>query len=161
MKYGIFATAVAAFSLHSTATAADFTLGSGYPFVIQAQVSQTFEQDNSRVYGNYKIGLDDGFAVGYEKGFDNHSIGIMYGALGARDADRECESEGSVGGIIACPIIAIFDDETTNGFGVTYQYWFNGAFQDGWGIRLEAGYGKTSDTDLERADGNITISYQF
>ena len=54
-----------------------------------------------------------------------------------------------------------FDDETLNGAGLSYSYYFNGINNPGWRLRLEAGYGKASHSKEERGAGGIIISYQF
>lgn len=160
MKLNIISLALGSLALTTSAFGAEFTLSTGYPFVAQLQASHIIENGDARVYANYKVGLDDGFSGGYERAFGDHSIGVMYGALGARKTEDDCEQSNPIVGSL-CGLGNVFGDRTTNGFGVTYQYWFNGAFKPGWGIRFEGGYGDVTGTDEKRADGNVTISYQF
>ena len=44
-----------------------FSIGGGYPYFVIPEVSVASADLSQRWYGNYKIGLDDGFAVGFEQ----------------------------------------------------------------------------------------------
>lgn len=133
-----------------------FSLGTGYPFFIIPQVSLLDE--DKKYYLNYKIGLDDGFTVGVDWLNGHHSYGVFAGAIGARDAEVECNPDS-----FSCNLsnFFIFDDKTTQGIGLAYEYRFNGQAHKGWAVRFEAGYGEESRTDERRADGNIQVLYHF
>ncbi|REL28976.1 hypothetical protein DXX93_15485 [Thalassotalea euphylliae] len=158
-------------TLPSQANDIDFSLGTGYPYFIIPEVSFPINNARQRLYANYKIGLDDGFSVGFEHSLttDNtHAIGILAGAIGARDDERPCpntadndSSSASLGEAIACGLLEVFDDETTNGVGLSYSYNHNGLNHSGFRIRFELGYGKGKDSDESRADAGIILSYQF
>lgn len=149
----LFQCAICASSLiFSTASlAVDFSTGVGYPFVGVPTVS--ISDDNVRYYANYKLGLDDGFSVGAEWLNGKHAFGAFAGAIGARDVEACNEN------VILC--ISIFDNETTNGLGLSYEYHFSESPKSGWGIRFEAGYGKESYFNEKRVDGNVQITYHF
>ena len=147
-----------------------FSIGGGYPYLVLPEVSLSADNNSQRWYANYKIGLDDGFSVGFEHAVsDNnkHALGVLVGAIGARDTDQPCESTNTddiaseLGNIFGCALGQIFDDETTNGIGLTYSYNFNGLNNSGFRLILDAGYGKASDSNEKRADGAIRISYEF
>ena len=55
----------------------------------------------------------------------------------------------------------MFDTETTNGVGVSYSYLFSGLNEGGWRVRFELGYGEGSNSNEKRADGGVSISYEF
>ncbi|ATD09916.1 MULTISPECIES: hypothetical protein [Pseudoalteromonas] len=151
-------------STASVANSVDFSAGTGYPFFGQIELSLPQADSNSRWYGNYLIGLDDGFSVGYEKAVsDNnkHAIGVVLGALGARDAGPVCEDDDNITCGIFEPIIDLFDSETTNGIGVSYSYYFTSINQPGWRVKLVAGYGESDRHNVDRADGSLIFSYQF
>ncbi|RZG00592.1 hypothetical protein EXT48_18365 [Pseudoalteromonas sp. CO348] len=151
-------------STSSIANSVDFSVGTGYPFFGQVELAFPQTDSNSRWYGNYLIGLDDGFSIGYEKAVsDNnkHAIGVVLGALGARDAGPACEDDDDVTCGIFEPIFDLFDDETTNGAGLSYSYHFSGINQSGWSVKLVAGYGESGESHKKRADGSFIVSYQF
>ncbi|USE71187.1 MULTISPECIES: hypothetical protein [Pseudoalteromonas] len=150
-------------STASVANSVDFSAGTGYPFFGQIELSLPQADSNSRWYGNYLLGLDDGFSVGYEKAVsenNKHALGVVLGALGARDAGPVCKEEGTVCDIFE-PLIDLFDSETTNGIGVSYSYYFTSINQPGWRVKLVAGYGESDRHNVERADGSLIFSYQF
>jgi hypothetical protein len=157
--------------MFSQAKGVDFSIGGGYPFFVVPEVSFASSAGDQRWFANYKIGLDDGFSVGFDQGVgaDNkHVIGGVIGALGTRDDKRPCgngdsvEDIGSViGNAIGCAFSKAFDEETTNGIGLSYSYHFNGLNNVGMRIRFELGYGEAADSNEKRADGGVIISYQF
>lgn len=137
------------------ASEVEFSIGGGFPFFVVPQVSLT--QQDKRYYVNYKAGLDDGFSAGMEWLNDNHAYGVFVGAVGAREASNDCEIQSLCDALR----IIIFDEKTTQGIGLSYEYRFSGQDQSGWGLRLEAGYGQESRNKSERADANIQFSYHF
>ncbi|PCK31374.1 hypothetical protein [Pseudoalteromonas piscicida] len=151
-------------SASSFASSVDFSLGTGYPFLGQVELSVPQVDTNSRWFGNYVIGLGDGFAIGYEKAVsDNnkHALGLIAGAIGARDAGPVCEDQDDTGCEILEPFFDLFDSETTYGLGLSYSYYSSGINQTGWRVKLVAGYGESQEYNDKRVDGGLTISYQF
>ena len=143
----------------------DFSLGTGYPFLLIAEASIATGDRQQRWFGNYKIGLDDGFSLGFEQGLgdqNRHALGLFVGALGVSDPDS-CSSDDEEPGLInlGCIIEEIYDDETTNGLGVSYSYHFNGLNNRGARIRFELGYGEGVDSGEERSEGGISYLFQF
>ena len=143
----------------------DFSIGSGYPFLLVAEVSVAAGDRQQRWYGNYKLGLDDGFSLGFEQGLGTdkkHAIGLLVGALGVSDPDS-CSNEDDEFSVVSlgCIIEEIYDDETTNGVGVSYSYNFNGLNNQGARIRFELGYGEGVDSGEERSNGGVNYSFQF
>ena len=143
----------------------DLTTGSGYPFLLIAEASIATGDRQQRWFGNYKIGFDDGFSLGFEQGLgaeNKHAIGLFVGALGVSDPDS-CSNEDDEFAVVSlgCIIEEIYDDETTNGVGVSYSYNFNGLNNRGARIRFELGYGEGVDSGEERSDGGIIVSFQF
>jgi len=163
-------------SSFSKASALDFTLGAGYPYVLIPEISIASSDKSQRWFANYKVGLDDGFSLGVEQALSankKHSFGVLIGAVGARNTHNTCSYTDDNNGDIAeeigsaidqalgCALAGIFDNRTTNGVGISYHYNFNGLNKDGWKLNLELGYGKVSGVDNKRADGGISVSYQF
>ena len=143
----------------------DFTVGSGYPFLLIIEGSIATSERQQRWFGNYKSGFDDGFSLGFEQGLgieNKHAIGLFVGALGVSDPDS-CSNEDDEFSVasLSCVIDEIYDDETTNGVGVSYSYYFNGLNNQGARIRFELGYGEGADSGDERSDGGIITSFQF
>jgi len=154
----------------NNAYSADFTLGVGAPFFVVPEVSIASEDEKKRWFVNYKMGLDDGFSLGYEQGIDsdsNHALGAFIGALGVQDKNSACPNEKSgdlaenLGSAIGCTLLIVFDEETTNGLGLSYSYNFNGLNQSGMRLRFELGYGEGSISHEKRVDGGFVVSYQF
>ena len=157
-------------SVSNQAKSADFSLGGGLPYFVIPEVSFAANNGEKRWFANYKIGLDDGFSVGFEQGFgvDNkHALGIFVGALGVQDDERPCRYEESndlaenFGSALGCAIAEAFDEETTNGVGLSYSYNFQGLNHSGMRLRFELGYGEGSNSHEKRFDGGVVISYQF
>lgn len=142
-----------------------FSIGGGYPYFVIPEVSLSTNAGTQRWYANYKIGFDDGFSVGFEHALTTdkkHALGLVIGALGVQEDDDECGgTEDSLGNIIGCGFIEIFDDETTNGLGLSYSYLFSGLNESGWRVRFDLGYGEGSYSNEKRADGGVSVSYQF
>lgn len=132
----------------------NFSVSGGWPFILTPTVSTTY--NDMEFYANYKIGADDGFALGVEKQYGNHALGVFVGAVGARDADYKCDDE------LSCPTfrIVLYEGKTTQGVGMSYEYRFNTS-REGWALRLEAGYGKESKNNSKRFDGNVQVVYHF
>ncbi|MDT0583152.1 hypothetical protein [Brumicola blandensis] len=128
----------------------EWRVGAGWPFILVPTVG--YQYKHITYYANYKLGLDDGFSLGAEKQFGKHSVGLFFGAVGARKVNSNCE------GIFSC--IVIFDNQTTQGIGGSYEYKYS-ENTHGWSLRLEAGYGKESRSDTNRADANIQLVYRF
>jgi hypothetical protein len=137
------------------------SLGSGYPFFTVVEASLPAMNDDQRWFANYKLGLDDGFSVGFEQTLAGNmqTVGFSLGAIGARDAVGCDENKGA--GAIICPIVEIFDSETTNGAAFNYSYYFSGVNSSGTKIRFELGYGQSNQANVKRFDGSVIISYQF
>jgi hypothetical protein len=147
-----------------------FTLGTGFPYVGSLEASMPAFEGNQRWFANYKIGLDDGFSLGFEHALDDdkhHAIGVMYGALGIRNDDTDCpESEENTvesffGVIIGCSLAAAFDWETINGVGLSYSYNVSGLNNAGWRFRVEGGSGKGAVSDKTHSSASFIASYQF
>jgi hypothetical protein len=150
----------------STTTAAngiDFSLGGGYPFIAVPEVSMANADQTQRWHFNYKIGLDDGFTIGFEQALSadkKHAMGLIVGALGVNeDEDRCADTESD----LSCLVSKIFllDEETTNGVGLSYGYYFSGLNNVGWNVKFEVGYGEGSESHQKRSDASIRIAYQF
>ncbi|NRA72694.1 MAG: hypothetical protein HRU24_16930 [Gammaproteobacteria bacterium] len=150
----------------------DFTLGSGLPYVAIVEASVASNNNTQRWFGNYKIGLDDGFSIGVEQAFgqgDNHAAGLIIGAFGVQTDPRPCEKSSestdsltnALTNALGCVISLGFSEESTEGVALSYSYHFSGINQKGWKIRLEAGYGKGSRSGEKRGDGSFIVAYQF
>lgn len=147
-----------------------FTTGVGYPYFVTLEGSMAANNDQDRWYLNYNMGLDDGFALGFERGYgegNNHAFGGFVGAVGMYNGD-DCvvdKDEDNIGALfgqtLGCALAEAFDDETLNGAGLSYSYYFSSINQSGWRVRLQAGYGKASKSDEKRGAGTIMVSYQF
>ena len=154
----------------------NFTLGSGYPYF--ATVGTNYElDDSSNIFVNYKIGLDDGFSVGYEKALKDprQSVGGYIGAVGIKD--DKCDSIDTtaidesndlaviisepLSQTLGCALSIAFGNETTQGVAVFYGYSFNGLNQPGWKLRLEAGYGENKNREDNVGHLNFSARYQF
>jgi hypothetical protein len=120
--------------------------------------------------------VDDGFSLGFEQGYGNelnHAFGGLVGAVGIYKGDDNCTATNSNNGDLIefisesfaqslnCALSAAFNDETLNGVGVSYSYYINGINKSGWYFRLEAGYGKASNSGEKRVTGGVVASYQF
>ncbi|MDA8621748.1 hypothetical protein N9L48_03785 [Psychrosphaera sp.] len=154
----------------------NFTMGSGFPYF--ATVGTNYELDDvSNIFVNYKIGLDDGFSIGYEKALGNrrHSIGGYVGAVGIKD--DECEDidtteysnsddlgtiiSAPIGHTLGCALSAAFGNESTQGLAVFYGYSSTGLNESGWKLRLEAGYGENKNRENNVGHLNFSARYQF
>lgn len=129
----------------------NWSTATGYPFFVVPTISTT--SDDVRYYANYKLGLDDGVSVGAEWLQGQHAMGVFVGAVGARRVNDNC--------LINSICISLFDDETTNGVGLSYEYKFSNTAANGWALRFEGGYGKESRNDEKRFDGNIQVVYHY
>ena len=143
----------------------DFTVSAGYPYFVVLEPSINLSDGQSRVYGQYKIGLDDGFALGYEQTFgdsNHHAMGVLVGAVGIDSDNESCDANNdAISDILVCPFIELFDDETVNGVGLSYSYYFDGMDQDGWRLRIELGYGEANDSGIKSGTGGVTLGYKF
>lgn len=138
-----------------------FSIGGGYPFFVVPEVSVNNTDRDSRWYVNYKVGLDDGFSIGYEQAvFENskHAMGAFLGAIGIHEEDLPCSGQTEE---IECILDKLFDEEVTNGVGFSYTYFFKTINSTGWYFRAEAGYGEGAESKVKRSDASIRISYQF
>lgn len=135
-----------------TVKAVDLSLGGGYPFLVVPTMS--FTNNDIRYYANYKLGLDDGFSIGAEMLNGKHKYGAFVGAVGARKTDNSCLDT-----TFLC--ITLFDHETTQGIGLSYEYHLSSSAKTGWALRFEAGYGEESAYNEKRADGNVQVVYHF
>lgn len=124
------------------------SFGGGYPFLLVPQVA--YQQNNISYYLNYKMGLDDGFSLGAQIHNNQHVYGAFIGAIGAKDASSVDDS-----------FFRLFEDQTTQGIGVSYEIRFTPQKNASWALRAEIGYGKESHTNTKRADGNIQLVYHF
>lgn len=137
----------------------DFSLGSGYPFFFNAEVSMPVQEDKGRAWLSYRASLDHGAAIGYEYALDNqnqHAVGVIGGALGMKMKD--CDGDDNTFG---CALTAVFSDSAINGLGVTYSFSPYGLNNEGFKLRLEAGRGKISNRDGYYNGANLVLSYQF
>ena len=147
MKIKILLLTLSIASCSTFANDVSFSIGGGYPYLVIPEVSLSANDDTQRWYANYKLGLDDGFSAGFEQAVsDNkkHAFGALVGAIGARDTDQECESSTNdvatdFANTLGCVIGGIFDEETTNGIGLTYSYNFNGLNSAGFRLELDVG----------------------
>ena len=138
---------------NSLANGLDFSLGGGWPFLFTPTVSTTHK--DIEYYVNFKLGLDSGFSLGAEKQFGNHVYGVFIGAVGARNTNSRCHNTDD------CDFILFeFENETTQGLGLSYEYRFNTA-REGWALRVESGYGEESRHNEKRFDGNVQLVYHF
>jgi hypothetical protein len=165
--------------LTAQANEINFSIGGGYPFFVVPEVSLSSDDNQQRWYANYKMGLDDGFSIGFEQAIDNtnkHAIGILAGAIGAREDKTPCPNTDkenntdttpddvfveAIGSAIGCSLGKIFDEETTNGLALSYSYNFNGLNNSGMRLRVELGYGEGHHSKEKRVDGGIALSYHF
>jgi len=147
-----------------------FTLGTGFPYLGNLEVSMPAFEGNQRWFANYKVGVDDGFSLGFEHALDDdkhHAIGVMYGALGVINDDSDCpdsekdNGESFFGVVIGCALAAAFDWETVNGVGLSYSYNVNGLNNIGWRFRIEGGSGKGIESKKTSSSASFIASYQF
>ncbi|MBQ4864722.1 hypothetical protein J8L98_23850 [Pseudoalteromonas sp. MMG013] len=143
---------VSTFIYSAQAKAVDLSLGGGYPFLVVPTISLT--NSDIRYYANYKAGLDDGFSLGAEILNGKHKYGAFIGAVGARKTDARCSDS-----TLLCT--SLFDHQTTQGIGLSYEYHLSSNLNSGWAVRLEAGYGEESYDYEKRTDGNIQFIYHF
>ena len=139
----------------------DFSLGGGYPFIVIPEVSMANKDKTQRWHANYKAGLDDGFSLGLEQSMSHnnkHSIGIVVGAVGIRKESDRCVGQGIN---LDCILFDIFDEETINGLGLAYGYYFNRLNSTGWSIKVETGYGEGKESHEKHTSASLRISYQF
>jgi hypothetical protein len=140
-----------------------FSLGTGVPFLLTAELS-TYSQDNQkRYYANAKGSFAAGAALGFEASVsenNKHAMGAFIGTVGISDGE-DCPVTNSFSNDFACAIAHIFDWETVNGLGVTYSYNFNTLQKRGWKLRFEAGYGKGHKSKENSMAGNVYLGYQF
>ncbi len=149
------------FATPTLANDLNFSLGGGYPFVAVPEVSIINTEQHSRWHVNYKVGLDDGFSLGFEQAIsenNKHAVGVFLGAIGVHEEDSPCSDQAQA---IDCLIGNLFDEEVTNGLGLSYAYYFSAINNDGWHVKLEAGYGEGQKSETRRNDASIRISYQF
>lgn len=171
MKTKLLLLALPLMSFSTLAADVNFSIGAGMPYFLIPEVSMPTDDKTQRLYANYKIGLDDGFSVGFEKAVsDNrkHSFGALLGALGVRDTNVPCESTSNQSSSIfidvdalGCALDQIFDDKTVNGLGITYGYSFNGLNSRGFRLVIGVGYGKRNDIDKNGAAGSISLNFEF
>jgi hypothetical protein len=155
----LFVIMLSAVSLPSLANDIKFNVGVGYPFFSKLEIAKSINENQDRIFANYKVGLDDGFSLGYEHAIDleqHHAFGVVVGAIGARDGDGNCNNTD-----IFCDIGDLFDNDTTNGLAISYSYNINGLNKSGLKLSFELGYGKASHLNEKRVDGGVSLSYQF
>lgn len=149
-----------------------FSLSTGAPFLINAELSYKPQDSQVRYYGVLKSGSffsDDGFAIGFETPFSNnnkHAFGAYFGSIGVVPGGDVCkETENSdtpLAESIACILVAAaFDWERVDGIGVSYSYNFNELHNDSWFVRLEAGYGKGNESNNDDVTGGLLFGYRF
>lgn len=142
-----------------------FSLASGLPFFVTPEVSYQPAESEFRYYASFKGGLDNGGTIGFETAFsDNkkHAYGAFIGSVGVRDGEDDCDpDEVNPFATIFCALGDAFDWERVDGVGVSYSYHFNEFGQAGWFTRLEAGYGKGSESERNLASGSISFGYRF
>ncbi|WKE66328.1 hypothetical protein PVT67_03495 [Gallaecimonas kandeliae] len=147
-----------------------FSIGGGFPYLAVPEVSLA-NGDSQRWYANYKLGVDDGFSLGFEQGLgedDHHALGLFAGAVGIRHNDPDiCKEPSSgdlgqdLGNALSCAYASGFSWETVNGVGLSYSYNRHGLNQRGFRIRFEFGYGEGHRSHNKKAAGNLMFSYQF
>lgn len=159
----------AAFTLFSNVSLAQddwsFSLSSGLPFFVTPEVSYQPQGSEFRYYANFKGGLDEGGAIGFETAFSNnkkHAYGAFIGSVGVRNGEDDCDpDETNPIASIFCTFGEAFDWERVDGLGVSYSYNFNGFAEAGWFTRLEAGYGKGAESERSLASGSVSFGYRF
>lgn len=164
------------FCLPAQANDVGFSVGTGYPYVGSLELSLPANEGKQRWFANYKMGLDDGFSLGFEQGYGNelnHALGGLVGAVGIYKGDDNCTATNTNNGdlvesitesfaqSLGCALSAAFNDETLNGVGLSYSYYVNGINKSGWRFKLEAGYGKASNSGDKLGTGGLIVSYQF
>lgn len=148
-------------STHSQAEGVSLSIGGGYPFFVVPEVSYITKSNDERWYVNYKAGLDQGFSVGYEFSTSSdkrHALGFVLGTVGINQHSVPCEDTQSD---INCIVANLFDEETIQGLGLSYSYYFDELAVSGWHVKLEAGYGNGRVSDDNSTASSIRISYQF
>lgn len=162
------AMAIAVFGSSSvSANDLNFSVGTGFPYFVTVEGAYTVNE-SSNLFLNYKIGLDDGFAFGYEHSLDNtnHVIGTYVGAVGIKDnkcddyPDNQDDIE-IIASSFGCALRAAFGNETTQGIAAFYGYSFSGLNNPGWHLRFEAGYGNNKNRDDNTGHFNFSARYQF
>ncbi|WP_440056367.1 hypothetical protein ACSLBF_19850 (plasmid) [Pseudoalteromonas sp. T1lg65] len=154
-----------------------YTMSTGYPYFANIELSYGKAFGDSRIHAAYLLGLDTGISLGYEQGIsgnNNWSLGFVVGALGAKDDREPCPDKGknisgtviddlssSIGEAIGCGLSDIFDNETTNGIGLSLNYYFNGMNNSGWSVSLVGGYGEASRSNEKRTDASMFLKYHF
>ena len=137
----------------NSAFGVDFSIGGGWPFLVVPEISGSPLGSDSRLFGNIKIGQDNGFSAGFEHSIGKskrHALGFVVGSIGVQNDDRNCRC-----------FRLLKDRETTEGYGFTYSYNFSGLNEKGMRLRLEAGQGEGSESKEKRNDGSVILSYQF
>ncbi len=145
----------------------NFSVGTGFPYLVTVEGAYTVN-DNSNLFLNYKIGLDDGFAFGYQHALENtnHVIGTYVGAVGIKDSKCDDSTEATdyielIASSFGCALQSAFGDETTQGIAAFYGYSFSGLNNPGWHLRFEAGYGNNKNRENNTGHFNFSARYQF
>lgn len=131
----------------------ELSVGGGWPFLAVPEISGSPWSSGNRLFANIKIGQDQGFSAGFEQSIgksNKHALGFIVGSIGVQNDNRNCRC-----------FRLLKDRETTEGYGLTYSYNFNGLNEKGIRLRLEAGHGEGSDSKEKRNDGSVILSYQF
>lgn len=148
----------------------NFALSTGAPFFVTPEVSYQPTNSDIRYYGNIKLGLDNGGAIGFDMPVsenNKHALGLFVGSVGVRDGETECSNKNPsnlgevLGHTIGCALADALDWERVDGIGMSYQYGFNQSGKDGWFTRVELGYGKGADSDRNLTAASILLGYQF
>lgn len=141
-----------------------WSMSSGVPFFATPEVSYQTAGSDVRYYGNVKLGVSSGMAVGVERAFTSnkrHAVGAFIGSVGVRDGDSHCSTESDLDETLGCIIADIFDWERVDGVGVSYSYNGAGLGSKNWYTRIELGYGKGEESKRNLASGAIIVGYQF
>lgn len=163
----LFKKELCAFALIAATTApckaADFqfSVGAGYPFFIVPEVAVLTRDNQQKWTLNYKAGLDDGFSLAYEHSVaanNKHAIGLVGGTIGVIDDEPTCNELDTA---VACIVASIFDEESVDGVAASYSYYFNNMSSSSTFMKVEAGWGKSRDTEQSETVASIRIGYQF
>jgi|TARA_B110000090_G_C13313201_1_gene420465 hypothetical protein len=149
----------------SKAEGFDFSLGTGYPYLLVPEVSIKPEKSEIRWFANFKLGFGGpAISLGIEKPISEnkkHSVGFLIGGIGQSDDKTPCKQiyEGQC--LLAGGFSFDFDLENTNGVAAMYTYNSDGLNNSGWRYSIILGYGEGEDSGDSKTDGSVNISYQF
>lgn len=140
-----------------------YSIGTGFPYLLSAEIAYITNAGKRRWYGSYKTGTDSGSSFGMESSVtkDNkHSLGVFWGAVGLKKGESCKPEEESTLTEVLCTLADTFNWESLDGPGITYSYRSNTMSQRGYKIGIGLGYGE-SRNDVKGVTGQVSFSYQF